>query len=365
MMQASSRQIEARSHYCAIDFLKVFAAQIIILHHSVSYGQLAEQLRLVTPELVGFLYDYGRYAVQIFLVMAGYLAAQSLGKMGITNPSQSRAMQVMQLALRRYLRLLGPYLVALLITILCAAIARHWLSDEYVGQAETIPQLLAHVFLLHGLLGYESISAGAWYIAIDWQLYTSLAILLAAFPGRGKQITILLLLMLLSLFYFNRNTAFENYFIYFIGSYGLGAIAYWASDRRIRKLFLVVGLVIAASAIHSVWLRNYVALATAIMLLYAGQWTCAAQVHGGHLMHGVMRCLQWASARSYCAFLIHFALILLANTAWVALHLQGFVAALGLLGLVSLLSWLAADGLYCWVELPAGRFRPRILFPST
>uniref|UniRef100_UPI004048B8F9 hypothetical protein n=1 Tax=Polynucleobacter sp. TaxID=2029855 RepID=UPI004048B8F9 len=60
-----------------------------------------------------------------------------------------------------------PYIVALLITILCAYIARLWISDEYVGTTETFTQFLAYLFLLQGVLGASSISAGVWYIAID------------------------------------------------------------------------------------------------------------------------------------------------------------------------------------------------------
>ncbi len=68
------------SQYWLIDGLKVLAAQMIVLHHCVSYGQLALATSLQLPSLSSVLFDYGRYAVQVFLVMAGYLAAQSAEK---------------------------------------------------------------------------------------------------------------------------------------------------------------------------------------------------------------------------------------------------------------------------------------------
>jgi len=55
--------------------------------------------------------------------------------------------------MRRYLRLVGPFVVALLITMVCASLARQWSTDEYIGQPETIAQVLAHLFLLQGVLG--------------------------------------------------------------------------------------------------------------------------------------------------------------------------------------------------------------------
>jgi peptidoglycan/LPS O-acetylase OafA/YrhL len=72
--------------------------------------------------------------------------------------------------------------------------------------------------------------------------------------------------------------------------------------------------------------------------------------------------MQWASARAYCAFLIHFAFILLANTALIASGVQSPAVAVATIGLVSVLSWIAANYLYRWVELPVARWRPAALF---
>jgi peptidoglycan/LPS O-acetylase OafA/YrhL len=358
-----------RSQYWLIDLLKVLAAQIIVLHHCVSYGDLASAANELLPSVGIFLFDYGRYAVQVFLVMAGYLAAQSAEKafaIGHTQSSRYGTRLVLQLAMRRYLRLVGPYLAALLITIVCAALARQWSLDEYIGQPETIAQVLAHLFLLQGVLGYDSISAGVWYVAIDWQLFTALAVVYAVFQRPAVRIGVMSILIVASLLYFNRHADYENSFIYFIGSYGLGVFAYWASSMHAinanlgrvsaKKVLLVIALIVLVSALHSVWLRNYLALGIAFLLLYAGNRPYS------HPQSWLASAMQWASARAYCAFLIHFAFILLANTAFVALHVQSPVIGLGLIALVSVLSWVAAGYLYRWVELPVGRWRPAMPF---
>lgn len=357
-----------RSQYWLIDALKVLAAQIIILHHCISYGELASVAKELLPSVGTFLFDYGRYAVQIFLVMAGYLAAQSFENMMAvqTHARRKGAGTVVQLALRRYLRLVGPYVIALLITIVCAMLARQWSADDYIGHPETIAQVLAHLFLLQGVLGYDSISAGVWYVAIDWQLFTALAVIYAVFQRPLMRIGVMFILIVASLLYFNRHADYENSFIYFIGSYGLGILAYWASSinainanipwASAKKVLLAIAFIILVSALHSVWLRNYLALGIAFLLLYAGNrpypnaqsWLASA--------------MQWASARAYCAFLIHFAFILLANTAFVAWHVQSPVIGLGFIALVSVLSWIAAGYLYRRVELPVARWRPAMLF---
>jgi peptidoglycan/LPS O-acetylase OafA/YrhL len=357
-----------QSQYCLIDGLKVCAAQIIILHHCVSYGELASAANELLPRVAAFLFDYGRYAVQIFLVMAGYLAAQSFeNRMAVQTPASKKgAGAIVQLALRRYLRLVGPYVVALIITIVCAMLARQWSTDEYIGQPETIAQVLAHLFLMQGVLGYDSISAGVWYVAIDWQLFTSLAVIYAVFQRATIRIGVISILIVASLLYFNRHADYENSFIYFIGSYGLGVVAYWASSANAikanlrwvspKKVLLAIALIVLMSALHSVWLRNYLALGIAFLLLYAGNQSYS------HPQSWLASAMQWASARAYCAFLIHFAFILLANTALVALPVQSPAIGLGFVALISVLSWIAAGYLYRWVELPVGRWRPAMLF---
>jgi peptidoglycan/LPS O-acetylase OafA/YrhL len=351
-----------------IDVLKVLAAQIIVLHHCISYGEIASAAKELLPSASTFLFDYGRYAVQIFLVMAGYLAAQSFEKMTAlqTHAKKKGAGTVVQLALRRYLRLVGPYVVALLVTIVCASLARQWSAEEYIGQPETIGQVLAHLFLLQGLLGYESISAGVWYVAIDWQLFTALAVIYAVFQRQMVRIGVIAILIVASLLYFNRHPSFEDSFIYFIGSYGLGALAYWASSLKAikasvnqvsaKKALVAIACILLLSALHSVWLRNYLALGVAFLLLYAGNKPYP------HPQTWLASAMQWASARAYCAFLIHFAFILLANTALLAWRVESPAVGLSLIVLISVLSWIAAGYLYRWVELPIGRWRPAMLF---
>jgi peptidoglycan/LPS O-acetylase OafA/YrhL len=257
-----------------IDFLKVFAALLIILHHLSSYGQIAEDTRVFLPGVMNFLFEYGRYAVQIFLVMAGYLATQSLTRFANAKFSSQNLLRVI---INRYLRLFAPYIAALVLTMLCAWIARFWVNDEFVGEQETLGQFLAHLFFLQGILGLDSISAGVWYVAIDWQLYSVLAVLLISFSSYQALIWFISIIATVSLLYFNRFSQYEAYFIYFIGSYSLGVLAYLAknfADKKIQVLakfaLIAIGLIIAISTLHELWLRNFLAWFVAIALLVWG-----------------------------------------------------------------------------------------------
>lgn len=348
-----------------IDLLKVFAALLIILHHLSNYGQIAVDARSVLPGLMAWLFEYGRYAVQIFLVMAGYLAAQSLTKFANEKFSAHALLRVI---INRYLRLFAPYIAALLFTIACAYIARFWVNDEFVGEQETLSQFLAHLFFLQGILGLDSISAGAWYVAIDWQLYSILGVLLITFSSYQAFIWFIGILAVSSLLYFNRSSQYEAYFIYFIGSYGLGVLAYLAknfADQKIQNLakfaLIAIGVIIAISSLHQVWLRNFLAWFVALLLLVWGNASYPSLGStGSKVAASLLRWIAWASPRSYCAFLIHFAFILLANTLYIALgihtHESGLIAIGLMLGVV-VCSTVAANYLYRWVELPSTKLK--------
>lgn len=52
-----------------IDAFKAIASQLIVLHHLSSYGPLSESARELAPQLLDWMYDYARVAVQVFLVI--------------------------------------------------------------------------------------------------------------------------------------------------------------------------------------------------------------------------------------------------------------------------------------------------------
>jgi peptidoglycan/LPS O-acetylase OafA/YrhL len=326
---------------------------------------MAIDARSAMPGLMIWLFEYGRYAVQIFLVMAGYLATQSLTRFANAKFDGQNLLRVI---INRYLRLLAPYIAALIFTTLCAWVTRFWVNDEFVGEQETIGQFLAHLFFLQGILGLDSISAGVWYVAIDWQLYSVLAVLLISFSSYQALIWFLSIIATCSLLYFNRSNQYEAYFIYFIGSYSLGVLAYLAksfSDKKIQGLakfvLIAIGVIIVISTLHQVWLRNFLAWFVAIALLVWGNTNYPKLMPSSSKLKAfVLRSIAWASSRSYCAFLIHFAFILLANTLYIAfgMHaLESGLIAIGLMLGVVVCSVIAANYMYRWLEIPSAKLK--------
>jgi peptidoglycan/LPS O-acetylase OafA/YrhL len=310
-----------------VDALKCIGSQLIVLHHFSAYGPLSEALHRLAPALAGWFYDYARMAVQIFLVLGGYLAMQAL------VPAMRRdAATLGRALLLRYLRLALPLLAALALAVLAALLARQALAADFIPAAPGWGQALAHALLLQDVVDAEALSAGVWYVAIDLQLYALLALLLWLGQRGGRPAPALWLtagLMLLSLLVFNRDTRWDDWGLYFFGSYALGALAGWAarSSQALRWLTLLAALGLLALGLD--W-RARIALALGVALLLGLAAVSRRELPlPAHLQESV----QALGRTSYALFLVHFAVLLLVNALYALLAPQGAGLAVLLLGL--------------------------------
>lgn len=349
-----------------IDTLKALAAQVIVLHHLVSYGPIARAAHEALPWLADVMHQYGRMAVQVFLVVGGFLSARGLSARG-----QALQAAVPGLLWRRYLRLVLPFLAALALTLAaCGLIASSW--PELVPAQVTAGQLLAHALLLHDVLGYEALTVGAWYVAIDLQLFALLVGLLWLarrgwrHPGRlvvGP--ALVAVVALASAFFFNTQPELDAWAPYFFASYGLGALVHWLGLWRHRRAGLLLLAVAMATALMLDW-RDRLALAL-LTALWLG-WAQQRHVNGQPLVPARWaEVLARAATPSYALFLLHFPVLLLTNALLAQLQADApaTTPALGLLMLTA--TWLLANCLavpfHRWVEAPAARFDPLAWLP--
>eukprot|EP01030_Chromulinospumella_sphaerica_P015363 gene15363-15166_t len=96
-----------------IDLLKALGCVLIVLHHLAFYGPMSDVVMGVWPQLIEWLFDRARLAVQMFLVCAGFLTAGSL-----RHVMRLDAPLAAQWLWRRYLRLSLPLLAALSVVVL-------------------------------------------------------------------------------------------------------------------------------------------------------------------------------------------------------------------------------------------------------
>jgi peptidoglycan/LPS O-acetylase OafA/YrhL len=307
-----------------VDVLKVVAAQLIVWHHFSAYGPMADTMTLMWPQLMEWLYRYARLAVQVFLVVGGYLAAQSVMHQTVAHP-------IAQIA-KRYLRLVPFYVLALALISIAVTMSRDTIHADWLPSEPTLWQFAAHGFLVHDLLGFEALSSGALYVAIDFQLYALLILLCHVFQNKTQILlsVVVAILCVASMWQFNRIDELDVWAIYFFAAYGLGVLAAWAKrstlDTRVFWITAIFGL-------GSLWFeyrtRLSLALVTAIWLVIkpkgSVQWT------------PMKRVLHRLSNSAYVLFLTHFGVIVLFSSMWNKSHFYHPVTAFALTGFAWLL----------------------------
>jgi peptidoglycan/LPS O-acetylase OafA/YrhL len=299
-----------------LDLAKALASQLIVWHHLALYGPMCDVARPLAPGLLDALAEHARLVVQVFLVTGGFLAASSLWP----SPAALAGIHwrdVPRLCWRRYQRLAKPYLVALLAVVAAAFLARSLIDHPTIPPAPEPGQLAAHALLLHDVLGFEALSAGFWYVAIDFQLYAALVLLAAALgslrpapPWRGwVAVSAVLVLVLLSLLWWNRDAGLDAWAPYFAGAYGLGVLARWARGLpHHHRAWAALGLVLLVALALLVDWRSRIALAgaTALVLCLAPE-PRACRTGAGRAGRAL---LAWLARVSYPVFLLHYPVLL-------------------------------------------------------
>lgn len=345
-----------QTQFGLINLLKACAAQLIVLHHLAFYGPMADHARPLAPDLFDWLAGDARIAVQVFLVIGGFLAAKSLSPQG--NPGLSDPLGKIW---HRYLKLAPPLMVAMLLAVGASALASMWMTHDSISAPPGVGQLAAHALLLHDVLDYEALSAGVWYVAIDFQLYAVLALLLwgcGRLAGKRRLPWLMPAVMTValggSLLYFNLDTDWDVWAPYFLGSYGLGVLAWWASDpirrpRSVAVLLFMTALPTLVALTLDFRSRIAVALALACVLVLFGRARTPSSAYGPWGLASRM------GKTSYAVFLVHFPVCLVVNAAFarfvpadMVLQAAGTMLAWGL-------SLLAGAAFFRWVELPIGR----------
>ena len=348
-----------------LDAAKGVACAVIVGHHLSRYGPMPAGAYGLAPDFFGWLADDGRLAVQVFLVIAGFLAAASLAPDGLLRVDRPIAR-----ILQRYGRLVMPYLAALTVCVLVAALVRPWLDEDVVPASPSIGQLFAHGLLLQDLLGYESLSTGVWYVAIDFQLF-ALALMLVGLPAmlsspatgvvnrssRWMPVLLVLALAVASLVLFNRNADLDDTALYFFGAYGLGMLVFWigrATRASTWQGAVALLVLVGAGALAIEWRsRIATALVTALLIALAQHrhWLSPAKWPAAAVP------LQRLGRMSYSLFLIHFPVLLAMNALVANLAPHGpWVDLLGMAATFGL-SVVAAALLYRWVEARPASWR--------
>jgi peptidoglycan/LPS O-acetylase OafA/YrhL len=339
-----------------VDALRALAATLITWHHIGIYGPLAYIDTPDTDLLLVWADDF-RWAVQIFLVVGGYVAARSM----VGRSWHARHMA--GFVARRYCRLGVPYLASLAIAVVACAWARGWIPDEVVGPVPQWDQVLAHALLLQDILGYESLAPGVWFVSIEFQLGLIFVALLSARDvlsarvgeriAAGFALGAGWTLAALSLFIFNLDDTWDMWAIYFWGPFFLGAVIYLALRNSASTPLFSLDAMMMVIALAYFWRwRLVVALATGLVLYWSGRLGLMQRWPASRLIGNLGR-------TSYSLFLIHFPVLVVTSALWVRLGGVSEASALAASLVAYLASLVAAEAFYRAVEVPSLRWSRR------
>jgi peptidoglycan/LPS O-acetylase OafA/YrhL len=335
-----------------VDGLKIVASQLIVWHHLAFYGPMSDVVQPHAISLIEWLSNDARIAVQVFLVIGGFLAARSLLPRANDPAPLLLPREALALLWRRYLRLARPYAASLLVALACAWAARSLIDHPTIPPPPSATQLAAHLLMLQDVAGFEALSAGVWYVAIDLQLYLLLLLLCSAAPALARfglaparlAMPACAALTAASLFWLNLEPGLDIWAPYFFGAYGLGVCAQWVSVQPGKARWMLLLAAVVALALAVEW-RSRIMLAglTALML--------ASGARGEGLIVWLRSApLRFLSRISYELFLIHYPVLLLVGAVvWSAWPRSPAINALGLL-VTWLLSLGAAGLLHRWVQ---------------
>jgi peptidoglycan/LPS O-acetylase OafA/YrhL len=309
-----------------IDLLKVMAAQVILWHHFCRYGPLARTIEAAGHQWIAFISNHGRHALQVFLVISGFLAARSIRTFLIESSFAELAFAIRKSWFDRVWRLGKPYWLMLLVAIVFASLARQIQLDIETPTSPHWRQVLTHFLFLQDVFAMDALSTGVWYVAIDLQLSLLFSCLLLACgahtskAGKLNRIKteqaleiIVWLLMLIALFGFNRWRSLDIWAIYFFGSFGLGiATGFRVHQTRKKTVLFWITLVSSfAIAMAVEWRAGLlVALVCAALLAWSSTHSIATFNQKPLLQRWVGR----LSRDSYALFLFHYPVVMLVGT---------------------------------------------------
>lgn len=330
--------------------LRAFAALSIVFHHFALYVPSSDWAAPLKGGVLDWLAEYAR-TTQVFFVVGGYVAAHTLGSRDWTLGHLGR------FALQRYCRLGLPCLAVVFAMPAIIGFARGWVDDELLGQPATAKQLVAHVFLLQDILGYEALSAGLWFVGISFQLGVAYALGLVLQQGCGRygQAAFALLAWggaAYALFHFNLDAAGDAWALYFWPYFYLGVLVQKAPRLDDKAEFWAFqGLLLLAALFAWRW-RLLMAIAVGLLLYVAQRTGWGRLWPRGGVLTGIGRI-------SYSLFLVHFPVLLLVSAVWARFAPDWPAAAATGLAVAFTGSLAVAWGFHRWVESPAARLSRR------
>ncbi len=149
-----------------------------------------------------------------------------------------------------FFKIAPAYYFAILLSIL-VTIGVNLIAQQQILPMPSLKKIFYNLFMLQDFTHHGSISAGLWYVIIHLQ-NAAISLLIEKYFGKNPRIfvTIFFTLWLSSVFYFGNHGEYDNLFLYFFSSYGMGFLAAFALRKNKMVWVFVSSLTITALFIH-------------------------------------------------------------------------------------------------------------------
>lgn len=150
--------------------LRGFASMCVFLFHLVCVTN-----GYIPGDWLHRIFDYGKYGVQCFFVISGFVITYSLVKGGY------RIGNFFTFFAKRIIRIEPPYLVIVLLTVAFLFVRERSGMVTVKGGLPTLPQVLLHIGYLIPFSNYDWLSIVFWTLAIEFQFYLLFSVIYPAY----------------------------------------------------------------------------------------------------------------------------------------------------------------------------------------
>ncbi len=226
-----------------LDALRTIAASAVLLSHLIAVALVSASPPLLDDESLdtvsALAHALGVWGVGIFFVLSGLCIHLPMARrLALDGGAQ---LPVREFLRRRFTRIYPPHLVVLIASIAAAALLPDLPPEATLLTVPTVPQFIAHLFLVHSF-GPDAISSGnavLWTVAVESHFYLLYPLILL-WQKRWPLIRITAILFALSVALCFATLHWAPAYVWLVGS-NVGArlwqwtLGCWLAERLVAR----------------------------------------------------------------------------------------------------------------------------------
>lgn len=208
-------------HIPVLDSLRALAAMAVCIFHFV-----VGPINFINNEAILNFFGYGKYGVQLFFVISGFIIPWSL------NIKKYQIQSYFKFLIKRLVRLEPPYLFSVLLVLLLFFI-RYYFLNEIDSRHFTFTQVILHIgYLIPFFENYHWINEVYWTLAIEFQFYIFIGVAYFALSSNYFYFRLLSFLSVLILHFIGS----DQFLPYWLPVFLLGNLLFLLKTKKIGEI---------------------------------------------------------------------------------------------------------------------------------